>query len=367
MKKLMHVCFVVVFIAFGLSACSGDDKGGAQTDDQPVVEEEFIRGADMSFLPEIEAYGTQYKNDGTTQDALVILKNAGVNTIRIRLWKTPATPHSGFAEVKALAQRVRAMGMKVWLTVHYSDTWADPANQVKPAEWASLSAAQLTAAAKEYTSQILTQINPDIIQIGNETNSGFMYPEGNLINNESGFLALVTAISTTIRTQAPDTKIMLHYAGIGESAAWFFNKVANVDFDYIGLSYYPIWHGKSLTDLKNTITSLGQAHNKKVLVAETAYPFTLGWNDWTNNIVGAQDQLVPGYPATEEGQLNFMLAIRNAVQTSGTGIGFCYWGTEWVAFKGTEAPDGSTFENQALWDFNNNALPALDAFAVTIQ
>jgi arabinogalactan endo-1,4-beta-galactosidase len=190
-----------------------------------------------------------------------------------------------------------------------------------------------------------------------------MYPQGNLINNESGFLQLVTAISSTIRTQSPDTKIMLHYAGIGEGAEWFFNKVANVDFDYIGLSFYPIWHGKNLTELKNSITSLGQAHNKEVIIAETAYPFTLLWNDWTNNIVGGQDQLVSGYPATEQGQLGFVNAIRNVVETSGTGVGFCYWGGEWLAFKGTEATDGSTFENQALWDFNNEALPVLGAFS----
>ncbi|RYD84122.1 MAG: arabinogalactan endo-1,4-beta-galactosidase, partial [Sphingobacteriales bacterium] len=247
--------------------------------------------------------------------------------------------------------------------VHYSDTWADPANQIKPAEWQGLSAAQLKTAVQEYTTQILTEIKPDIIQIGNETNSGFIYPEGNLINNESGFLQLVNAISTTIRTQAPDTKIMLHYAGIGDSAAWFFSKVANVDYDYIGLSYYPIWHGKDLNALKNSITSLGQAHNKKVIVAETAYPFTLGWNDWTNNIVGGEDQLVNGYPATTQGQLGFVNAVRDAVEASGTGIGFGYWGGEWISFKGPEATDGSTFENQALWDFNNNALPVLGAFS----
>jgi len=360
----MHVFVMAAFMTVSLTACSGDDKSAAPTDDQPpVAEDGFIRGADMSSLPEIEASGAHFKNNGTNQDALQTLKDAGINTIRIRLWKNPATPHSGFAEVKALAQRVKAMGLKVWLTVHYSDTWADPGAQIKPAEWAGLTAEQLKTAAQAYTSQILTEIAPDIIQIGNETNSGLMYPEGNLINNEAGYLQLVTAISSTIRTQAPDTKIMLHYAGIGDGAQWFFNKVANIDYDYIGLSFYPVWHGKNLNELKNTITTLGQAHNKKVLVAETAYPFTLGWNDWTNNIVGTQDQLITGYPATPKGQYDYVYAIRNLVETSGTGIGFCYWGSEWVAFKGNEATDGSTFENQALWDFDYNTLPVLEAFS----
>ncbi|MES2487628.1 MAG: glycosyl hydrolase 53 family protein, partial [Bacteroidota bacterium] len=83
--------------------------------------------------------------------------------------------------------------------------------------------------------------------------------------------------------------------------------------------------------------------------------------------VGGNDQLVTGYPASPKGQADFIYAIRNVVKTSGTGIGFCYWGAEWVAFKGAEATDGSTFENQALWDFDNNALPVLDAFAATAQ
>ena len=145
-------------------------------------------------------------------------------------------------------------------------------------------------------------------------------------------------------------------------ADWFFNKVHNIDYDYIGLSYYPVWHGKDLNVLKTTINSLAQAHNKQVLIAETAYPFTLNWNDWTNNIVGLDTQLIPAYPATAAGQKSFITAIRVLLETSSNGIGFSYWGAEWVAFRGTQATNGSTFENQALWDFNLNAQPAMDVF-----
>lgn len=357
MKRIgMLLCMVVA--AFGLTQCGDDDSnknaGGGTADD-------FIRAADMSFLPEIEQAGTVYYKDGQSEDALLTLKNAGVNTIRIRVWKNPANAHSGLAEVKAFAQRVKAQGMKVWLTVHYSDTWADPSAQVKPQEWESLSFNDLKAAAVTYTKQILTEVDPDIIQIGNETNDGFIYPEGNLTSNEGQYLQLVTAIGAAIRAQSPDAKIMLHHAGT-EGAEWFYNKVANVDYDYIGLSYYPIWHGKDLAALQSSITALGTTHNKKVVIAETAYPFTLGYNDWTNNIMGDQSQLVPGYAASNDGQKYFLLAVRKLVEDSGVGAGFAYWGTEWVAFNGEQATNGSTFENQALWDFNNNALPALDAF-----
>lgn len=360
--KMWSRLIVLVLFCMAIVQCGGDDNNSVsgQTAD------DFIRAVDMSFVPEAEAGGAVYKNGGTNQDPITTLKNAGVNYIRIRLWKNPATGHSTFNEVKSFAQRVHNAGLKVWLTVHYSDTWADPSAQIIPAEWASLSFADLKTAAVAYTGQILTDIQPDLIQIGNETNDGFMFPAGNLTNNEGQYLQLVNAISAKIRQQSPNAKIMLHHAGTN-GADWFYNKVANVDYDYIGLSYYPIWHGTNLAALKSSIAALGAAHNKKVLIAETAYPFTLQWNDWTNNVVGQASQIIPTYAATPAGQLSYLQAIRNLVETSGVGKGFCYWGAEWTAWKGTQATNGSTWENQALWDFDYNALPAMGAFVKTAQ
>jgi arabinogalactan endo-1,4-beta-galactosidase len=111
------------------------------------------------------------------------------------------------------------------------------------------------------------------------------------------------------------------------------------------------------------MNSLGQLYSKKVLIAETAYPFTFGYNDYTNNIIGLPSQILPAYPATESGQSGFLSAIKNTVKQSSYGIGFCYWGSEWVAFRGPTSTNGSPWENQALWDFNNNALPVMDAFS----
>lgn len=364
--KTFNKLFAFALLALTMVQCGGDDNNSSTPAPDPTPDTGFVRAVDMSFLPAAEADGAVYKNNGVTQDAITTLKEAGVNYIRIRLWKNPATGHSTFNEVKTFAQRVHNAGLKVWLTVHYSDTWADPSAQQIPAEWASLSFADLKTAAVNYTGQILTDIKPDIIQIGNETNNGFMYPAGNLTNNEAQYLQLVNAISAKIRQQSPTVKIMLHHAGTN-GADWFFNKVANVDYDYIGLSYYPIWHGKDLAAIKSSLTSLGAAHNKKVFIAETSYPFTLGYNDYTNNVVGQSSQLVPGYAATPDGQLAFVKAIRNMVETTSGGLGFCYWGAEWTAWKGTTATDGSTWENQALWGFDNNAEPAMAAFAQTLQ
>ena len=339
-------------------SCSKDDKETTE----PIVTDDFLRAADVSFLPEIESTGTIYYNNGQAEDVLTTLKSAGCNAIRIRLWKNPSTAHSGMAEVKALAQRVKQAGMKVWLTVHYSDTWADPGNQTIPAEWQSLSFTNLKTAVADYTSTVISEIHPDIYQIGNETNNGFMWPQGKITTNETQYLELVTTASATIRAESPNTKIMLHFAGM-DGADWFFSKVSGIDYDYIGLSYYPVWHGKSLTTVKNTVDALGAAYNKKVIIAETAYPFTLGWDDWTNNIVGLDNQLIPAFSATPEGQKSFLASIKSTLKTTPYGHGFCYWGTEWLAFRGDVAENGSTFENQALYDFDHKSLPAMDAFA----
>jgi arabinogalactan endo-1,4-beta-galactosidase len=356
--------FVYFIFALFVLSCSSNasDVTPAPIPNIPTSDD-FIRAADMSYLPLIESEGTIFKKNGVAENALTTLKNAGCNTIRIRIWKNPSDNHSGLAEVKALALRVKQAGMKVWLTVHYSDTWADPGNQTPPSDWTSLSFANLKTAVSNYTTLLMTEIQPDIIQIGNEINSGFLWPQGHLINNESQCLQLISAASTAIRNQSATTKIMIHYAGIGSGATWFFNKMSSINYDYIGLSYYPVWHGKILSDVNATITSLGETHNKKVIIAETAYPFTLGYNDYTNNILGLANQLVPTYPATNQGQKEFLLAIKNLVKQNSRGLGFCYWGAEWVAFRGPTATNGSSWENQALWDFNNNALPVMDAFS----
>lgn len=366
MKRFLTILSLLALAVTQFACSSSDSPETPVVVDPPVVvADDFIRGADISFLPEIEKAGAVFTSNGKTEDMLTTLKNSGCNTIRIRLWKNPTNGHSGLAEVKTLAARVKNAGLKVWLTVHYSDTWADPGVQTTPAEWKDLSFADLKTAVATYTSTIITEINPDIIQIGNEINSGMLWPQGHLINQEAQCIDLLKTASAVIRSKAPKTKIMIHYAGVNASDTdWFFGKVKAVDYDYIGLSYYPIWHGKDLAVIKTTIDALGTKFSKKVLIAETAYPFTLLWNDKTNNIMGGKDQLVSGYEATPEGQKNYMLAIKDLVKTSKSGIGFAYWGGEWIAFKGKEASNGSTFENQAFYDFSNKALPVLQVFSL---
>ena len=308
MEKIFYFLIVLFFVK-----CS---KNSDEVIVQPTPPtSDFIRAVDVSFIPLIESEGTIYKSNNVAQDPLVTLKNAGCNTLRIRLWKDPIVNQSTLAEVKTLSLRAKQAGFKVWLCVHYSDTWADPGNQETPAVWQNLNFNDLKIAAVAYTSMVLNEIKPDIIQIGNEINSGFLWPQGNLINNQAQSLALIGAISDKIRMQSPNTKIMLHYAGIGADASWFFSKMTGINYDYIGLSYYPIWHGKSLVDVNSTMNTLGQTFNKKVIIAETSYPFTLGYNDFTNNVLGLNNQILTDYPATVDGQKNYLLAIKNLVKS----------------------------------------------------
>ncbi len=301
--------------------------------------------------------------DGQPIDLLELLRTYGVNTVRLRLWVDPDTEHSGWREVSAFSERLRRKGFRIWLAVHYSDTWADPARQEPPKSWASLDFPTLRDSVQAYTLRIAAHLRPEFIQIGNEINTGLLHPFGDLYARPEQCRDLLNTAIQAVRQASPDSKIILHFAGIAGAAA-FFEKMVGLDYDIIGISYYPWWHGKSLADLRKTLDGLHKGFQKEVLIAETAYPFTLGWSDWTHNIVGQEEQLIlPDFPATPEGQRDFINHIGRAVRTVPGASGFCYWGAEWVAWKGPAATDGSPWENQALFDFDHRALPAWEALS----
>ena len=321
----------------------------------------MVKAADVSFLAEVRTSGMSMKNElGTPQDILTTLKESGVNCIRLRLWKDPAGRTSSFEEVKELSREIRSMGMLVWLSVHYSDTWADPGHQAKPAAWSNLSFAVLKDSVYEYAKKIALKMRPDLMQVGNEINNGFLYNEGST-NYNSQFTQLLGSASEAIRNFAPQCKIMLHHAGYA-AANNFYSSVSDVDYDVMAISYYPVWHGGNLQVLETSIRNLSISQNKPVIIAETAYPFTFSYNDFTNNIVGSNNQILAAFSATPDGQLQYLTAIKTLVRNVPNAMGFCYWGAEWVSMKGPQATNGSPWENQSLWDFNGKALPALQAF-----
>lgn len=354
----MRFLFPLILLFF--TACKGDDLQPVPTLATPLA----IRGADLSSLPEIEAAGTIFYNSaGSPENMLQTLKQNGVNTVRIRLWNNPATIHSSFGQVKTYAARAHAIGLKVWLTVHYSDTWADPGNQITPVAWQGLTFTALKDSVYQFTKKTVQEINPEYIQIGNEINPGMLLPYGDINTNETQFIDLLKTGCKAVRDFSSSAKIIIHYAGI-TNTQWFFDKLRNLDYDIIGVSWYPIWHGKSFDALKSALADLHQTYNKQTLVAETAYPFTLQWNDWTNNILGLESQIIPAtYPATPEGQKNFMNQVKSVCQNTTGCIGFGYWGGELVALNGPTATNGSVWENQAFYDFSNKVLPVVTAFA----
>ena len=352
-SRLLTTCLVLM----SLFSCKKDQASA----ESPSEADSLIRSVDISSFPEIRDAGINFFDaNGKEREMLLTLKDAGINTIRLRLWVDPATAHSSLPEVEAFSRELQQMGFEIWITLHYSDTWADPGHQSKPSAWNLLDFNQLLDTVFQYTYQVADLIQPAIIQIGNEINNGLLYPEGSRSNGRQ-FHQLLNRGIKAVRQASTSSRIMLHYAG-HENSEFFYSEVDSLDYDLIGISYYPIWHGKDLDSLENKLVRLGDQFKREVILAETAYPFTLSYNDWTNNIVGLPEQLIPGIPASVQGQKEFLEAIRKICDEHTRITGFSYWGAEWVAWKGPQAVDGSPWENQALFDFNNRALEAMTAF-----
>jgi beta-galactosidase len=240
-------------------------------------------GADISFLPELEAKGIKFSDKGVEKDPILIMKEHGLNYVRLRIFNDPAnskgySPGTGFcdlAHTKAMAKRVKAAGMKLLLDFHYSDYWADPGKQFKPAAWENLNLEELKKALYEYTKKVMQELKdqgttPDMVQIGNEINHGIVWPEGSVSNID--YLAqLIKAGTAAVKAVDPSVVMMLHVALGGqhdESTFFIDNMLARgVHFDVIGESYYPKWHG-TLADLEANLTNLVKRYNKDVMVVE---------------------------------------------------------------------------------------------------
>ncbi len=370
----MNRAFFLSILAIGIIACSKSTNNSVPpiiTTQVASLNPDFIRGVDLSFTPEILLAGTQFKDNNQTKDLVQIFKDKGINTVRLRLWHTPVDAHSSLQEVIDFAKILNATGLNIWLDIHYSDTWADPGNQSLPAAWKNASLTDLKDSVYQYTSSTIQTFNKagitlKIVQIGNESNSGFLWDLGKVggifDSNWSNYALLVQQGIQAVKDNSSTTKTMIHFAGYN-GADWFFSNLAaqNVSYDYIGLSYYPVWHGKSFDSLYTSLTSLITKYHKPVIIAETSYPFTLLWNDNTNNLVGSASQLIPAYDATPDGQNAYTKAMIDLMASlpNQQGLGICWWAPEWVSFKGPNATNGSTSENLTLFDFNNNSLPAL--------
>ncbi|MBK6998258.1 MAG: glycosyl hydrolase 53 family protein [Lewinellaceae bacterium] len=253
---------------------------GAAARPQPV---DKMMGADISFLPELEAKGIKFKENGVEVDAIHSLKSHGFNYVRLRIFNDPAaekgySPKLGFCDLehtKAMAKRVKAAGMKLLLDFHYSDYWADPGKQYKPKAWEGLGFEALKKALYDYTFEVISQLKaqgtpPDMVQIGNEINHGIVWPEGSVAHLDS-LAQLLCAGTAAVKAVAPETVMMLHVAlgGQNDESVFFIENMLKrgVHFDVIGESYYPKWHG-TLDDLRDNLSDLVRRFGKDVIVVE---------------------------------------------------------------------------------------------------
>jgi arabinogalactan endo-1,4-beta-galactosidase len=287
----------------------------------------------------------------------------------------PADGYHGTDEVLEMALRLRSMGIRLLVDFHYSDYWADPGKQFKPAAWRDYNFEQLRRAVYDYTFDVCSRLvaqgtPPDMVQVGNEINAGMLWPDGDY-NHMDNLAALLTAGYRAVKDASPSTLVMLHIAEGGDNdlaRRWFDSMtLREVPFDVIGISYYPFWHG-SLADLQANLNDISVRYDRGVVVVETAYAFTDQEDDFQPNIANSSME-TPGYPFTPEGQramLRDVMAIVRAVP-NGRGLGVFYWDATWTAVTGngwdpTDPGSGNEWENQALFDFDDRALPALDEY-----
>jgi arabinogalactan endo-1,4-beta-galactosidase len=337
----------------------------------------LILGDDLSFAVQEQAAGAVYTDNGRRALPERILADHGANYVRLRLWVDPPAGYSDLQSVLAMARRAKAAGMRLLLDPHYSDFWADPQKQPIPAAWAGQDLPTLAGTVRTYTRDVLNALAAqgtpvDMLQLGNEIRNGILWPIGQLDwTAGTGWDALGTLLRAAAAgardAHGPTPRLMVHFDQGGDNAfsrTFYDNIVAqHVPFDVIGLSYYPFFHG-TLSQLRTNVDDLATHYDKDVAIAETQYGWTLDNGDQLGNFLWQESQLIPGYPATPNGQLGFLsdlLSIMAAVPDH-HGAGIYYWQPEWIPGVGWQPGDGTPNDNLTLFDFAGHALPSI-AFA----
>jgi len=344
------------------------------TDHENSFEQKFYTGSDLSYVNEMLDCDAAYKDEnGSPIDPYLLLKNAGNNLVRVRLWNDPSdwTKYSNIEDVEKTISKSKELQMDVLLDFHYSDTWADPGNQIIPAAWLDLvdSKEALGKKVYDYTYQTLENLAlkdllPQIVQVGNEINSNILNKEGGAVDidwTRNAFLINVgiQAVRDISKKYEERVQVMLHIAQ-PENALWWFenaNKNGVVNYDWIGISYYPAWSTYQVSDISEAISALGSTYNKKVMIVETAYPFTTENADEADNVLGKTV-----YPPTQKGQLEFLLDLKREVK-EGQGFGMVYWEPAWVSTGcSTLWAQGSHWDNATLIDNEGNPTLGMNIF-----
>lgn len=361
----------------------------------------FLKGADLSTLLEVESCGGRfYDLDGHEDDAINILARHGVNHIRLRLWNNPKSEAGeryggGGCDLKtvtALAGRAKALGLTWQLVFHYSDFWTDPGKQNLPKAWRGLDKSALEKAVYDFTRDMLTDLKekglaPELVSVGNEITNGLLWPDGR-VPAWDRVARLVSSGIRAVRDTLPEAKTLIHLDNGGKpelTREWFSQYEANggEDFDWIGLSYYPYWSG-SMAGLEENLRTLAERYHRPLLITETATGHTLddysryerlALNARKGPAAGEKEAASIPWAMTAEGQAAFLAELSALIRRvpDGLGAGLVYWEPAWLPVKGSEwatragqlylhnpGPGGNEWANQALFDYEGRALPAID-------
>ncbi len=373
---------------------TGDNNGDDGNGSNPPPEEttnNFVMGADLSYVNQILDHGGTYRDSGEVENPYKIFSDYGTDLARFRLWHNPewtATVYEGennsmyndLNDVTEAIRETKKYGMAVNLDFHYSDTWADPSQQNIPEAWRDITSLdELNDAVYNYTRETLEYLDgeglmPEYVQIGNETNCGLMYSsapqdfpdlnvcDGNWSNAGEVINSGIQAVRNVASNSEVDTKIILHIAQ-PENVSWWFDNITSTgnvtDFDIIGFSYYTPWSDVPLNKISDHISDFRDRLDKEVMIVEAAYPWTMEYGDDYSNIF-AQDALVNGYPATKEGQRDFMIDLTKEI-IDGGGMGLIYWEPAWITSNmKNQWGTGSAWENNTLFDFEGNVHIGID-------
>lgn len=375
---------------------------------EPVdgISDDFYRGMDASAVLALENSGVKYYNfDREEQDVFMTLAQAGVNYIRLRVWNDPYDENgNGYgggnndvATAIALGQRATKYGMKVCIDFHYSDFWADPKKQFVPKAWEGMDIEEKSDALYNFTLESLTQlldagVDVGMVQIGNEINNG-MSGETDVANVRKLLTAGSKAVREAAANSGKEILVAVHYTNIDDmkklDTLLTGLQVKEIDYDIVGLSFYPYWHG-TIEDLKNAIIHIRDTYGKKVYVAENAYCYTAEDGDGSANSVEGTDDLAEGYSASVQGQANEVRDVCAAASEAGA-EGVFYWEGTWIPVGPADADNsdlwekygsgwassyasgydpkdagqyygGCSWDNQAMFDFTGHPLASLNVF-----
>jgi arabinogalactan endo-1,4-beta-galactosidase len=365
-----------------VSINSTDGNGGdwCQADQVQLIKDDIsyqlLKGGDVSELTYVEqGGGVYYETNGVATPCLQILKNHGCNIVRLRLYNNPSPANSDLplgiqspTNILDLARQAGALGLQIELTFYYSDGWA---NNV-PKAWASDSFSQLTNDVYNFTTNFMAEMQaqgttPQYVSLGNEINNGgILLPFGST-TNWTQLAQLLKIGYAGVKAVSPSTRVILHMNTVSAGTVTYFLNQALADgvpWDVTGCSYYPFWTGLTAEQARDQIDTLYSDYKKPVIVMETGY----NWN--TNTCSGYPGQLANDgpepFPSTALGQKEFMLNCFNALKLVNNGecLGDLYWDPVFICVtgEGWELGQPNVVGNTTLFDYNGNALPALDAF-----